>query len=262
MTALFLRVKSLNVRSMRGVYSASSVVKTAAIHNLREFNSAPAGPPAHIDISKTCRNYRLRGPARACEVDACAVKFLREAGVTKYRKDATMAIEVLVSLPFQSTVDQTAYFSQAVTWAEDYFRAPILSAIVHLDEAAPHCHILILPLICGRLNGGRMAGGPTKLRAMHENFYQEVGRHFGLKRFQQKERASRAQQYSRGNFIVDVLTKEPTRMEETAVRNALAEILGRDPELICDALGIELLTGPSLGRQKTFVEIMTRPVKP
>jgi hypothetical protein len=245
---------------MRGVRAADAVIITAAMHNLREFGAM--GVPAHIEAIKTCCNHVLRGPARAAEVDALAMALRHDAGVTKYRKDATMAVEVLVSLPHQSSVDEAAYFRQAVAWAETYFRAPVLSAVVHLDEAAPHCHVLILPLVAGRLNGGRLAGGPAKLRAMHEDFYQSVGRHFGLKRLARKKRLSRAEQYQRGNRIFNVLAKEPSRLTEPAVQAAAIEIFGQFSDLMFEALGIEETEASVYARgKKTFVEIMTTPQK-
>jgi hypothetical protein len=246
---------------MRGVHAADAVIRTAAMHNLREFVAA-TGAPAHIDPSKTCRNYLLRGPGCAAEVDALAIALRHDAGVNKYRKDATMAVEVLVSLPYQSGVHEDVYFSQAVAWAETYFQAPVLSAVVHLDEAAPHCHILILPLIAGRLNGGRLAGGPAKLRAMHEDFYQAVGRHFGLKRPTQKKRMSRAEQYQRGSLILGVLADQPGRMAQPPVRAALIEIFGQNSDLLFEVLGVQNM--PVFARtehKKTFVEIMTAPQK-
>src|SRR5205085_8346171 len=71
-------------------------------------------------------------------------------------------------------------FNATVGWVRSYFGAPLLSAVVHRDEAAPHCHLLILPLVGGRMIGSALCGFKGKLRAMLDDFDEKVGRPNGL----------------------------------------------------------------------------------
>ncbi len=49
--SLFLRIKSLNVKTMRGVTSPKNVIKTAAMHNLREIVAEfGARADSHINL--------------------------------------------------------------------------------------------------------------------------------------------------------------------------------------------------------------------
>jgi Plasmid recombination enzyme len=56
----------------------------------------------------------------------------------------------------------------------------VLSADVHLDEPAPHMHVLLLPLCDGHMQGSAVVGGPSKLRATHAGFQADIGAKHGL----------------------------------------------------------------------------------
>src|SRR5207245_6185490 len=56
--------------------------------------------------------------------------------------------------------------SDSLAWIEVYFAVPVLSAVVHVDEAAPHMHVLLLPLLNGRMQGSDLVGSRSRLRAM------------------------------------------------------------------------------------------------
>jgi hypothetical protein len=38
-------------------------------------------------------------------------------------------------------------------WLEDYLGCPIIIAVVHLDEVAPHLHVVVLASRRGRMMG-------------------------------------------------------------------------------------------------------------
>jgi hypothetical protein len=257
-SSLFLRIKSLNVRTMRGVASAKSVIRVAALHNLREL-AAEIGVNATsgIDPSRIGLNYLLRGPDTAAGVADLAQALLDNAGVTKLRRDASMALELVFSLPQGSAVDHREYFAAAVAWADGFFSVPILSAAVHLDESAKHCHALLLPLVAGRMQGGALAGGPTKIRAMLADFQQQVGQRFGLAHQPRARRASKANRDVAGRMVLDAIKAHPERLNVPAVRDALIDALGQHHETLLPLLGLELQA--SKPRSKSFVEIMITP---
>lgn len=85
-------------------------------------------------------------------------------------------------------------------WAQDIYRfvanrygeENIASFYVHLDETNPHCHVTVLPvaMIKGkeRVSWNRVFGGQTpeevkaKFRALHDDYYNTVGKKWGLER--------------------------------------------------------------------------------
>lgn len=154
-------------------------VEVAARHNLREIAAEYGGK---IDPARVHLNRVLFGAAKASDVAKAAADLLAGACIHALRKDAVRALEVIVSLPGSADVPlQDKVFLDAVGWAQRYFGAPLLSAVIHRDEAAPHCHILILPLVDGRMQGSALYGYKSKLRAMLDNFDAHVGRPNGLR---------------------------------------------------------------------------------
>jgi hypothetical protein len=121
----------------------------------------------------------LRGPRRALEVTATAESLLAYANVGKLRRDAVRVVEMLVSLPVEAMPMCMEYFKASLQWAESYFAVPVVSAVVHLDEAAPHCHIVLFPLLNGRMQGSDLVGSRAKLRATKTHFYENVASGLG-----------------------------------------------------------------------------------
>lgn len=154
-------------------------IEIVARHNLREIK-AERGFYGAIDGRSVERNEVVRGANTAREVGQNARALLASAGITKPRKDAVMGIELVISLRPRSEVEQQAFFADALSWVEDYFKVPIVSAVIHRDESAPHLQLILIPLIDGRLRGSDLVSSKYKLIALHVNFHEAVGRRYGL----------------------------------------------------------------------------------
>lgn len=167
----------LRLAKLKGV----GKVSRAARHNRRVIQ-AELGASGNIDPTRTHLNETLTGPPSADDVATLARDMMRAAGIEKTRKDAVLALEIVFSLTPAHQLDEHAFFSDCVRWAGNQFGGAqnILSADIHRDEAAPHCHVLILPLLAGRMVGSDMMGGRTKLRDTRQRFHEAVGSKHGL----------------------------------------------------------------------------------
>jgi hypothetical protein len=157
-----------------------STLLTAARHNLREIQ-AELGAHGRIDARRTAGNTRLAGPATAAEVVALADRLLVSVDTSKLKRDHVQAVEVVFSLKLGSTIDAPVYFARCLAWTEQALRLPVLLATVHTDEAAPHLHVLLLPLRDGKHIGGAANARP-ELKRLRESFFAEVAGPAGLKR--------------------------------------------------------------------------------
>lgn len=102
--------------------------------------------------------------------------------VDKLRKDYTQAVELLFSLPPDTAINTQEYFERCVVWVERHFGAGnILSADVHRDEAAPHCHVLVLPLVDGQMRGANLLA-LSHVARLRDDFDKEVAKHYGMRR--------------------------------------------------------------------------------
>ena len=251
--AHFLRMKGLK---------GKAIIVTAAKHNLREILAELGGDQgATIDPSRTLLNCILRGPVTAAGVASEARALMATAGIATLRKDALRGLEIIFSLPAGTTVDQRAFFDDALTWAEQWFSVPILSAIVHADEAAPHCHVILLPLVDGRMRGSELMGNRMKIMAMQGDFQTKVGQRYGLARQAAPARPSAAHRQQAIDAALAVL--EANSGLQAGLLRVLLEPHKVNPEPLLLALGIAMPAAkPKTKRADTFAGIMTRPCKP
>lgn len=245
----------LSIKKLKG----KGIIRTAMKHNLRELQ-AELGAASHIDATRTALNTVMAGAVTSGGVSEYAEGLMLEAGVGPLRKDAVRSLELVVSLPPASRINPAVFFADAVTWAQGFFALPVLSAVVHNDEAMPHCHILLLPLIERRMKGSDLVGDRTRLQAMQTSFYEQVGRRHGLIRPKPPRRITAATRYKSASIILTTLQSDPALIDSPTLESALLITFARDPEPLLESLGLSVPHPPK--NTKSFVEIMTKPCKP
>ena len=206
----------------------------AAKHNLRTIQGE-LGAAGHIDAKRMADNVTLAGPATAAEVQAMADMLLAGAGIVGLRRDHVQAIEVVFSLP-PCTHGQMEYFTKCVAWLREALPLPVLLATAHRDEAAPHLHVLLLPLRDGRHIGGE----PYKLaslKPLRESFFQKVAGPAGLKRDGARVRGNVKQ------WAIEAVLRECDAMglpsENGPLWPVLVAAIKRDPTEAMQLLGID-----------------------
>lgn len=172
--------------------------------------------------------------------------------VAKLRRDYVQCIELLVSLPPGSGTPEDAFFAAAVDWAgARYGSENLLSAVAHKDEAAPHLHILVMPLVDGRMSGGELRSAQA-LQQTSKDFFEKVARRFGLR---QPERANPAQRAALARAVVARLEASLDPCTKSAAWPAIRAAIEREPHSFAEALGVALETKPK--RLRTMAEIFT-----
>lgn len=241
--AAFLRIKKLK---------GGGIITVAARHNKREIQ-AEMGATGTIDPTRSHLNYALAGPADAGDVGQLAKDLMTAAGLVKLRKDAVMALEIVFSLPPGHALDDRAYFTDCAAWAGRYFGGVVLSADVHQDEAASHCHVLLLPLIDGRMAGSDMLGGKQVLMALQKQFHFDVAGRYGLSKAPAK--LTGASKQAASTAVLQRLRERGDKALQSKVWATLRDAIERDPVPFLLALGIELQAPAN--KLKTLTQIMT-----
>ena len=248
--AQFLRIKKL---------TGKTIIEVAARHNHREILAEQGVvQDGHINPARIGLNRVLHGPGTAAAVASEAQALMDAAGIKATRKDAVRALEIIFSLPPESSIDRDRFFNESVQWAGQYFAAPVISAIVHNDEAAPHCHVLLLPLVDGRMIGSDLMGGRAKLQALQADFHAQVGHRHGLTRQTVQKRLSAAIRKQAIDSAFDVL--EANSGLSAAVLLALLGPHMSDPAPLLLALGLTMPTPTAV--KGDFAKMMTKPCKP
>ncbi len=173
---LFIAYVSVSLSTAKGHKACTRL--TALRHNHRELQSE-LGCAGDIDASRCHLNIVLAGHTTAGECEAHALALFNGA---KLKRNHMQALELVFSLPPNTGLDVREYFGACLAWAKTYHALPVISAVVHLDQAKPHMHLLLLP-IDG--NGEYVRGvNPSKVetRKATESFAQHIALPAGLQR--------------------------------------------------------------------------------
>lgn len=247
--AAFLRLKKLK---------GKSIIAVAARHNRRAIQ-AEVGASASIDPSRSQLNETLHGPATAEGVAQLASQRLRDARVGKLRKDAVMAVEAIFSLPKGSGLDERQYFENCASWTALNFggQQNVLSVDIHRDEAAPHCHVLIMPMVNGKMVGSDMVGNRRRLLELQQDFHRAVAARYGLRKA--PARLAGAAKQGAVSAVLGSLKRAADGAMRSQVWPTIRDAIESDPAPYVMALGIEL--DPPKKKLRTMAQIFTSPGK-
>lgn len=229
----------------------------AARHNMREIQ-AELGASGHINPRRMAENVTLAGPATAAQVQALADGLLSAVDISKLKRDHVQAVELVFSLQPDAHVEPLAYFSRCLEWLRLAVPLPVLLAVVHRDEAAPHMHALLLPVKDGKHVGGALNTRPN-LKQLRESFFTQVAGPAGLKRDSAKVRGM-VKQWAVAAVLArcDVMGLPATMGPLWVVFEA---DVSRDPTPHMLALGIDVNTiRPDTSPPPSTIELQPNPI--
>ena len=162
-------------------------------HNSRERDTPNA------DEQRTGQNRVLIGTFEKSSIDA-----IKEAiGTQRIRSNAVLGVEMLLSASpayFRPSTpekagtydpDRLQAWAQATTtWLQEKYGSRIVSATLHLDEATPHIHSLLVPLDDrGKLNCRALFGGSKHTLSVLQTDYAQAVAPIGIERGIENSRA-------------------------------------------------------------------------
>ncbi len=252
-TFFFFAVKTIGLSKRSG--RKPCTLLTAARHNLREIQ-AEMGADGCIDVERLRLNEILLGASFAADVNTNAHKKLSLWGFQKQRKDYVQAIEMVFSLPANSLLDQRAYFHACLDWVfHQMGRENVLSAVVHRDEAAPHCHVLILPCKDKRYLGGQLIKrGP--LMSLRKSFEQDVANKYGLRAGSKRSMTS-FERNQQSQLVLDYLQRSHDPVVKSHIWPFVRQEIQLKPEGYLDSLGLSYESSRVAKKVRTSTQIMT-----
>jgi Plasmid recombination enzyme len=238
--------------------SGSGIVLAASKHNRREI-AAEMGVDSHIHANRVYLNYTLFGPANSRAVADRAKALIAAAGVTKLRKNCAHAIEIVFSLPVGFAGDCRGFFAACMDWSVLQFGgvSNLLSFDVHMDEAVPHAHALILPLLGGRMRASDMLGNRSTIASRQDSFHKDVAARFGLTRAPAALKGATKASFAK--LVIEHIQRTSDAATTSAAWQNIKEAIQNDPTPFALTYGIEIAQPPKQG--KSFVQIMTAATK-
>lgn len=110
-----------------------------------------------------------------------------QAAGAKPRSNSVLALDTIYTASpefFQGKTNQQNddFFKDCLQFHQERF-GHIISAVVHYDETTPHLHIISVPLTKdGRLSARDVIGNKAKMSKTQDQFFEQVGRSYGLAR--------------------------------------------------------------------------------
>ena len=170
-----------------------------------------------IDKSKTRLNYHTV-PYEKKYLSFIDERIKELAPKRKIKDDAVLITSFILGSDKEffdgiSPEAQKQFFDDCTEFfAERYGKENIVSAVVHLDESTPHLHFNLMPVTDGRLCAKELFDRAA-LRELQTNFYEVVGKKYGLKRGKEGSTAKHLD-------TVAFKTKKMTEAAEEKIREA------------------------------------------
>lgn len=228
----------LGIKKLTSKHYGPHILLIAARHNKRTLRSDGQSHP-QIDPARSHLNETLHGPTTAEAVARLARERLKDAGIDKLRSNAVHGLELVFSLaPGHPLADERAYFERCWRWAASDLCGEdnVLSVDIHRDEAAVHCHVLVLPLLNGRLAGSDLMGNQKTLAHRMERFYQEVAIPAGLK--SPKRANTHSDRVAKARQLMRHMEKRGDPALKSAVWPVIYRQMMKGPEPFAQMLGL------------------------
>ena len=170
-----------------------------------------------IDTSKTRLNYHTV-PYEKKYLSFIDERIKQLSPKRKIKDDAVLITSFILGSDKEffdgiSPEAQKRFFDDCTEFfAERYGKENVVSAVVHLDESTPHLHFNLLPVTGGRLCAKELFDRAA-LRELQTNFYEIVGKKYGLKRGKEGSTAKHLD-------TVAFKTKKMTEAAEEKIREA------------------------------------------
>lgn len=164
-------------------------------HNERKKEAYKSNPD--IDMNKSKENYHII-QAPQYTYSRKMKDLIKEYGC-KTRKDSVKLVETLITASPEfmnklSKGEQREYFERAVKFMkEEIGEDRIISAVVHMDEATPHMHLVFCPINKdGKLSAKSILGNQKSLSEWQTRYY-----NYMHERWNELERGKSAQETKR-----------------------------------------------------------------
>jgi len=260
-TALVLLIQKLG-KDYR-IKNDPDILLKAARHNLREITAElHPGSTSHINSKLSHRNRILRGKSTALGVVSDNDRLMLEVNAKVKRVDNIRGVELVFSIPNQFPFDSDACFEDFVLWVESYFpNIPILSAVTHWDESMPHVHVILLPLVDGKLQGHVVMGNRSDINKMRESCFEAVGKKYGME-LTKRDKRDVAEATAIASDTINTIVTNPELLKDVKIKNVLVAAIAGNPYPLAGLVNATKHKKRSKPRKQTFVGIMTSAVKP
>jgi hypothetical protein len=162
----------------------SKTLHLAEKHNCRLI-AAEVGGYGKINGEKTHLNLELVKISGGSSEEV-VLKILRDKGLdldhySYKKKNRGFAVELLFTVTAGHECDFNAMYADCLEWLRNYYpECPIVHAVVHHDEGSPHMHVIIVPLVNGKLKADEVKGYKGVSNKRNTSLFDFLDKKYGL----------------------------------------------------------------------------------
>lgn len=157
-------------------------------------------------------------------------------------------------MPPTTTINTAQYFVDCVEWCcERFGDSNILSADVHHDESAPHCHALIAPIQDARWVGGKLIDRRVNTPAMRDSFGRQIAARYGLSMVDKLAGKRKAEAVA---MVLADIESNHKHFIASNLWHPLRKAIESNPAPFIASMGLVLADKPA-SKLKTMVQIFT-----
>lgn len=137
----------------------------------------------------------------------------------KTRSNSVVALDAIYTASGEffkgkSNEENDQFFRDCLKFHQRRF-GHVVSAVIHYDETTPHLHILSVPLTQdGRLSAREIIGNRGNLSRMQTEFFEQVGKEYGLERGVQMDGQEKKEHISAQEHELREIKQKITREQE------------------------------------------------
>jgi hypothetical protein len=156
-------------------------LRLAEAHNLRKM----AASNSAIDQRKSHLNTELV-PMGSASLEDKVISILTARGIAldSYRlkmKNRGYAVELLFTVTDGYVCDFYSLYSDCLDWLKSYHPESVIAhAVVHLDEKTPHMHVVLVPIVDGKLQADKVRGYRQLNSLRSISLYEYLDPEYGL----------------------------------------------------------------------------------
>ena len=162
----------------------SKTLQLAEKHN-RRLIAAEVGSYRKINGEKTHLNRELV-KISGVSSEEVVLKILRDKGLDLdhhlyKKKNRGFAVELLFTVTAGHECDFNAMYADCLEWLKKYYpECPIVHAVVHHDEGSPHMHVILVPLVQGKLKADQVTGYKGISYKRNTSLFDYLDKKYGL----------------------------------------------------------------------------------
>lgn len=162
----------------------SRTLDLAEKHNKRSIVQEIGGYGG-IDGSKTALNLELVS-LNGKSYEEATLDVLRSLGLnlehySYTKKNRGYAVELVFSVTTGHQCDFNAMYADSLGWTRNYYpECPIIHAVIHHDEDTPHMHVILVPIVNGKLDANKITGYVGVSRNRNLSLFKFLDKRYGL----------------------------------------------------------------------------------